>query len=214
MSSPEDEVFRRLIGLAGMFEESEEVHKLVDRIIDSPDFPDCQTPEEADRMLAKIKQRILLERAGDAVESDSEGSRATVAPKADVAPASPRDRAAPENDRTRPPTRPEITLAASTSDEEPPTLLAGVVTGPDGRDEHISLKVIDRSPEWKLAKCMDFNRIAEELNTTDLGLFISGEYVATFHPHDHCAKVPSDAIVRAEQDKAELRVAPNPGTDL
>ena len=213
MSSQEDEAFRRLVIMHGLFEESEEVQELLNRIIDSPSFPKYQTPEQANQMLAEIKERIRSQTPHDAVEADSESTHATAEPGGDVASAPPRDRAAPESDRTRPPTRPEITLAASTSDEKPPTLLAGVITGPDGRDQQISLKVIDHFPDVKLIECVDFDRIAEELDTTDLGLFILGEYVAALDPCDHCAEVLAVVIAKAEREKAEVRVAPYPDAD-
>jgi hypothetical protein len=174
MPSPEDEAFRRLVILQGLFEESEEVHDLLNRIMDSPAFPRCQTPEEADRMLAESQERIRLQ------DTDEE---------------------------------PPIALAASTADQPPRPALAGVITRPDGGDLQITLEIIDHSPDLKLVKCVDFTRVAEELNTTDLGLFISGEFVAEFDPNDHCAEVPSDTVIRAEEGKAEVRVARKPLTD-
>jgi hypothetical protein len=53
-----DDALCRLIVGTGLFEESEETHELVDRLINSPSFPECQTPEAADRMLAEVKRRI------------------------------------------------------------------------------------------------------------------------------------------------------------
>ena len=54
----EGRALRRLVILHGLFEESEEVQELLNRIIDSPAFPKCTTPDEARRMLAKAKERI------------------------------------------------------------------------------------------------------------------------------------------------------------